>query len=229
MIAEIMRKDLEQNRTALAVYAAGAIAFPALAHVFQKSKSVESYLGLIFGLVILGAPLLFGFWFIGQEKAKGTLRILRILPIPEAKLVMAKLALNLGLTAVVLAAVLLGDPWLLRALGASSLEIGFAPVLWMITAGCFCSIVCTCVFIAFEQKVAMQIGYGIMLALTVVSVLAAKYLDHGSGGAAAVRRLLEHPAAPLVALLVLIPVSAAAIRFGGNLIAWRDWSELEEA
>jgi ABC-type transport system involved in multi-copper enzyme maturation permease subunit len=225
----IIRKDLEQNRRALLLYGSCALLFPFCFLLFTHESNPEGFLGMVFSLVVLGAPLIFNFWFVGHEKVKGTLRLLRTLPVSETQIVAAKLILSSVLALLLLNGAILLAPWAVSYARLPVPVLSASSMLWMQAAVLFCCILCNAIFVALKQQVAMQVSYFTLFGIAGLTIAAGKlYESHASAGLVSLKHAVESPLAPLAALVVTIGLGLIAIRFGARLLEWKDWSDLEE-
>lgn len=222
-------KDLRQCARPLAVFLLIATLLPIGALIVSKKFTAEGYLGMLFSLIVMGAPLLFGFWFIGEEKTKGTIRLLKILPIPEGVIVGSKVMTSLVLTSMTLQVALIVIPRLAPAFGGVGVTLEPAWGIWMNTAAIGCVGICSLVFIALEQKLAMQIAYFTMFGLGGLTVLAAKGLEQSkSPSAEVVRTALASPLWATLSMCLALALLMLVVRFGSNWLRQQDWAELIE-
>ncbi|MGH9763005.1 MAG: hypothetical protein ACREDR_20015, partial [Blastocatellia bacterium] len=99
MVLELILKDIEQNKKALALFFISALSLPPLFYlVHSGGNGSTGFLGVVFGYVVFGAPMIFAFWTIGQEKIKGTLRLLRTLPVSGRWIIGVKSAGAIGIS-----------------------------------------------------------------------------------------------------------------------------------
>src|SRR5262249_62019707 len=115
---QLALKDLEQHARALMVFFISALALPTGFYLLKPSGANNSgFVGVVVGYLIFGAPTLFAFWLIGQEKLKGTLRLIKLLPISGMRVITTKSLTSLALCLLLNNFTLLGVPLLLRLPG----------------------------------------------------------------------------------------------------------------
>lgn len=225
----IICKDMEQNWRALSLYAPFALLFPFCFLIFSRDRNPEGFLGMVFSLVVLGGSLMFNFWFVGQEKVKGTLRLLKIMPVSETQIVAAKLILSSVLALLLLNGTLLLAPYAASRTGISVPALSVSSVLWMQVATLFCCALCNGIFVALEQKLALQVSYFALFGIAGLTIAAGKlYESHASPSLMSIKRAAESPLAALAALVAAIGLGLIVIRFGAQLLKWKDWSDLDE-
>jgi ABC-type transport system involved in multi-copper enzyme maturation permease subunit len=93
-------KDFEQHAKNLLIFLLSALALPLMFGLIVDESDGSGYHGVVFGYIVLGAPAIFAFWFIGQEKMKGTMKLLSILPISGREIILTKSLGSALLTAV---------------------------------------------------------------------------------------------------------------------------------
>lgn len=224
MLIALLKKDLEQHRKGLFIYAVSVILVPLVLADLSHATSESGFLGSVVGYIGFGGPMLMALWFVGQEKMKGTLRILRALPISGRQIVVTKMITSslvcLGLANVVL----LGEPSLLSHVLLQPLHIT-APIilalnglLWF--ACCFY----TAIFVVLEQKIAIQVSYWGIFALVLAGLMADKISKARHINFSFMTKL---PAIILI-VVVLALASLVALEVASRVLEWKEWSELEE-
>jgi ABC-type transport system involved in multi-copper enzyme maturation permease subunit len=92
MIWSIICKDILQHRRSLLIFAAVGLmlSLPGKAVVlnYDLSPTIHRFL---FTYITVLTPMELTMWFVGQEKVKETIRVLRLLPITPAQFVTAKM------------------------------------------------------------------------------------------------------------------------------------------
>jgi hypothetical protein len=225
---QLILKDFEQHAKTILVFFLSALILPiAFGLFFSQTENNAGYLGVVFGYIMLGAPALFAFWFIGQEKMKGTFKLLSILPIPGRKLILVKslasaiLCLSvINLVAVIIPAIfqtIIGLKWL------PSLRI----IVWVNLLTIFFASVDITIFTLLETKIASQ----------------AIYLGHAFVGFAIIIAARHSPLAGDPELLLqrlnaigfhywggilIIALSYLLVALSGRIFEMKEWADLEE-
>jgi len=137
--------------------------------------------------------------------------------------------MSLVLTSFMLQAALNVLPQLAAGLGGVGVALEPAWGIWMNTAAIACVGICSLVFIAIEQKLAMQVAYFSMFGLGGLTVLAAKGLEQSNGGyAELMRTALASPMWAVLGMCIALSLLLVVVRFGSNWLKQQDWSELIE-
>lgn len=223
-------KDLQQNGKAFLLFLASAVALPPVFTLIQKPGSGSSgFIGVVFGYLVLSAPMLFAFWLVGQEKVKGTFRLLRLLPGPAEHIILTKGVASLSICVLTVNVVLVIEPLLLNFFGlAVSFPAGLT-LLWMNLATAFFAALGIVIFTVFNHKMATQIWYLALVALMMFMTVAEKYLTRLGVDLSVVvqkaltQRYLLYWGAVLILLLILV-----LLLFAARYFEWRDWTELTE-
>jgi len=149
----LMRKDFAQHAKPLLIFAATALALPLAFTVLTRTeKDSTGYIGTVFGCLGISAPMLLGQWLIGQEKVKGTFKLLRSLPVSETKIILTKYLFSTIVCLILVNGALLVEPAVCRLFG---LAISFptAPlVAWTNIAAVFFIAVSTTVFTILDAR-----------------------------------------------------------------------------
>ncbi len=229
MIFTLIVKDLEQNAKALAVFFLSALLLPLGFHMFSTSDQAGyGYLGVVFGYLAFGAPAMFAFWFVGQEKMKGTFRLLRMLPIEPRRIIGAKALGSLAICLAMVNLVALFIPWLAMKGGAGVAVPAGPLLLWLNAATVLFVSIDIAIFTVFEFKIASQVAYLGHGALAVLIMIGEKLLTRTG-------RSSEEVAARLVSAninywgpLLVLAISCLAIHFAGRYFEMMEWGDLEE-
>jgi ABC-2 family transporter protein len=100
MIWSIIRKDLQQHRRNVLIFAAVGTVLSVTGKVVVNHQDLSAGIHrFLFTYITVVIPMELTMWFVGQEKLKETIRVLRLLPVTPAQFVTAKM----------LAIVLLGE------------------------------------------------------------------------------------------------------------------------
>jgi hypothetical protein len=135
--------------------------------------------------------------------------------------------MSLILTTATLQIALIVIPALAPFAGGVTLVLDRAWWIWMNVAAIVCVGICSAVFIALEQKLAMQVAYFSMFALGGLTVMVAKSVEKAKGPySELLQATLGSPAWAMAAGGVAILLLLVVIRFGANWIRRQDWSEL---
>src|SRR5262249_43539501 len=130
-----------------------------------------------FGYLIFGAPTLFAFWLVGQEKIKGTLRLLKLLPISGMQIIAAKSLASLTLCLLLNLMSLLGAPLVLRLAGFAIAPPGLPIIFWMSMAVVIFVALNIAIFTTFDHKIATQIVYFGLFVVMIAVMVADKFLS----------------------------------------------------
>jgi hypothetical protein len=230
MIWNLFWKDTRQHARALLALTSSALTLPLVFALLAGSEgSTAGYSGFVFGYLALSAPILLSHWFIGQEKIKGTLRILRLLPVPMTAIIRTK-CLWAALHGLLLINVtLILEPALCRYGGLALAQPSPALVLWANAVALLSLGLNAALLAAFDTRIAMQATIWLLCALLVLGYGAQRYLGRQNFEA-----LAEHariyagsgamvPAAACVSILALLLFALSAWLFER-----KEWPDLEE-
>lgn len=154
----LLRKDLEQNAKALALITAIGLALGSSLQIIPSQARNAGAEGFLVGSIVLGLPILFSTWFISQERAKGTIQILRSLPVSGVTILFCKWGLAILYAA---AATLCLEVVLPIFTSASPFAAPQRVViaLWITAAFMCISGIFFCLFLMLDQKIATQIAW----------------------------------------------------------------------
>jgi len=224
-------KDLRQNARGLLFFIGTAILFPtAIYMVTAPGADNRGYVGVIFGFVTFSAPTMFAMWFIGQEKLKGTLRFLKILPISGMGVIVAKSLTCICICLVTMNVSLIGIPILLRLAGFP-ISIP-APMLlfWLNLANIFFISLNVLGFTALNHKIASQISLYGMMSVGLGVLFAGKLLAPRGYSFSKLIGIIQGKPGLFYFLGVLIFIlSAVVIRLAGKIFERAEWPDLEES
>ncbi len=224
MMLPLLQKDLEQHRKGLLFYAASVLLVPFLFAALNHSASPAGFIGSVIGYLGFGGPMLMALWFVGQEKTKGTLRILRTLPISGTQIIGTKMVTSALVCLVLANLVLIAEPPLLGYVLHRPLHLGAAAILGLNGIICFVCFVYTAVFVVLEQKIAIQVSYWGIFGLVLAGFLGDKALQAHHFSLAAIPIL----PASIAGVVTLALLSFVALKVASRVFDWTDWSELEE-
>ncbi|MBZ5496728.1 MAG: ABC transporter permease [Acidobacteriia bacterium] len=231
MIRTLFWKDVVQHARGLFGLAASALALPLVFALLTGSgKDSAGYVGFVFGYLGVSAPMMLAQWFIGQEKIKGTFRVLRLLPVSGFRIMITKC-----LGAMLLCLILINTTLVLEPAGCQALGIGIAQpraalVLWTNTAAVFFLGISMALFTILDTRIAIQAAIWTLCGLMILGYGAQKYLGKQDFNAFTER---AGPLAGNIGLLcaAALPVALAALLLVG-LSAWfferKEWADLEE-
>ncbi len=231
MLWTLMRKDLVQHARPLLTFAAAALILPPVFAILSKSEQDGSgYAGIVFGYLGVGAPMLFGQWFIGQEKLKGTFKLLRLLPVSGIKIILTKYLSASILCLLLINMVLLVEPVICRLIGPV-IAIPAAPlILWTNIAAMFLVAVGMALFTALDTRIATQAIIWTICGFMVSIGLAGNYL-HGrrvDAFAGRVSFVISDLRLALFIGLILAGIALVMVWFAARLFDRMEWSQLEE-
>jgi hypothetical protein len=224
----IAHKDLEQNAKALAlVTVIGIAASSFLIFSTREMKTQNATEGFLIGSLVFGMPIMFSMWLIGQEKAKGTIRILKGLPIGGVRIMIAKWLLAAVFTLLATLTVYFALPLFLGAAQQAGIIDRLGRCVWivalsMLTSGLFFSL-----FVVLDQKLATQVSWiGMSLLIFTLGRIAEmaavkRFMAQGSG-----RHLWQ--AAQQAGWVIAALGGLVCVVFAGRYIDQRDIGELQE-
>ncbi len=223
-------KDLEQHARALIIFFVSALALPTGFYLVNSSSADNSgFVGVVFGYLVFGAPTLFAFWLVGQEKVKGTLRMIKLLPISGMRIIMAKSITSLSLCLLLNNVTLLGIPLLLRQAGFPISSPDFFVVLWMNLAAVFIVALNIAIFTAFDHKIAMQVAYfGVFILVLAVMAVEKILPARGMNITLLLMNSWRQWYLPYWGGVIVLTLAAFLFYFAGRLFEWTEWPELEE-
>ncbi len=227
----LMRKDLIQNARPLAFFFVAALLLPLAFTLFTRSEEDGGgYAGTVFGFLALGAPMLFGQWFIGQEKVKGTFRLLRSLPISGTRIIVTKYVGSTILCLVLIDVALFLEPLICRLIGLQIPAPAPALVVWTSIAAAFLVAVSIAMFTLLDTRIATQAIIWTMCGFMLCLALAGKYLQ-GLGIESLANRVVPSIydlRAAIFVGLALGGTSFAIVWRTARVFEQREWMQLEE-
>ncbi len=223
----LIKKDFEQHALALVIFALSILVFPfAFAAMTPAGRDPSGFIGLVFGYVIFAGPLLLCLLFIGKEKQKGTLQVLRILPLAPAKIIYAKSLATCIFCLVLLNVVLLLEPRTLTLTGAA-IAVPSGLVLWGLNLLTLLAVALTiALFTTLSQSIAIQAAYGGLCGVIAVLFLVSKFSQNR--GLAALIQPDLWPLLLALATVFILALSALLVEFAARFLARADWNDLEE-
>ncbi|MGA2261965.1 MAG: ABC transporter permease [Acidobacteriota bacterium] len=231
MIWILLRKDIVQHARALVALAASALALPLVfALLAGPEKDSAGYVGFVFGYLGISAPMMFAQWFIGQEKIKGTFRVLRLLPVSGTRIIVTKCMGAMLLCLLLINITLILEPAVCRASGIGIAQPMAALVLWTNAVAVLSLSISMALFAALDTRIAIQAVIWTLCGFMILGYGAQRYL--GKQGFDA---LTEHAGtlAGDIGLLciAILPLALVALLLIG-LSAWlferKEWTDLEE-
>ncbi len=227
----LIRKDIIQHLRPLMVLLASAFALPPAFSLLSRSDGDGAgYAGIVFGFLAIGVPMLFGQWFVGQEKIKGTFRLLRSLPISGTDIILAK---YLGSTLLCLFLVngpLLFEPAVCRALGLNVPQPAAVLVIGTNLTAAFLIAVSVTLFTLLDVRMASQIIVWSVCIFIVALSLAGKYLEGleiGELNGGGLPSIFD-PRIVAIAGIFFAGFPTAMVWLGARIFEKREWSQLEE-
>ncbi len=224
----LILKDLEQHHKTILLLFLSAAAFPATFSLFMDERQDgAAYLGVTFGYTVLGAPAMLAFWCIGQEKLKGTFKLLTILPISRRRIIQAK---SLTITLVCLLIVNLVSalgPMIMRLAPGKGFSAGLRILFWMNLMTIFFIGVDVAIFTLMDARTASQIIYLGHALLALGAIVSNKLVVINDQPLWIMPRLdsagLQLSAGALILFLVWAMVDGS-----GRLFEMKEWADLEE-
>lgn len=230
MIWTLILKDIRQHRKPLLILATTALLLSTVTSAGAAAgHQMEGVYGFAFGFLIIAAPVILTTWFVGDEKVKGTIRVLRLLPISSRTLMAAKM---LGII-LVIESLLLGTMVLVPMV--VGMVIGYplyptcALVLSFLAMPLLCISVLLPVFVHYEYKIAGQFAFGTFFGISMLLLIVVKkFPDVGQK----ISIFLSHSDGLRVLALVLWLCSLASLAVGwfaaSRIYEWKEWSDLGE-
>lgn len=227
---QLILKDVEQHTRALTLFFSSAAVVPAgfyLAHPTGADNS--GVIGVTFGYMVFGAPTLFSLWLVGQEKMKGTLRLLKILPISGQRIIATKSLTAMTLCALVILIALVGAPLFLRVVGFPIELPSWPTVLWICMAAVFFVAINITIFTAFDHKIASQIAYfGFGFAMIALGFAERFLKPRGVNVYSMLTSVWQWWYFSYWGWILAPAFAALLILFAGRLCDQTEWPELEE-
>jgi hypothetical protein len=226
---QLILKDIEQHAKTILVFFLSALILPVgFSLFFSQTQSNAGYLGVVFGYIMLGAPALFAFWFIGQEKMKGTFKLLSILPIPGRKLILIKSLASAILCLAVINLVAVVIPAIFHVF----IGINWLPspgiIVWINLLTIFFSAVDIAIFTLFETKTASQAIY-LGHAFVGLSILIAVRHLPVAGDPELLLQSLKAIGFQYWGAIAIVFLSYFLVALSGRIFEMREWADLEES
>lgn len=224
----IILKDIEQHAKATSVFILTALILPSAFSIFMSQKDDGSgYLSVVFGYVVVSAPVLFVFWFIGQEKLKGTFKLLSILPISGRRVIWAKSLAAAILSIAIVNLVAVVAPMIIYAVIGFKWFSSDQLILWFNLLTLFFVSVDVIIFTVFENKIASQVIYLSYAVIIFTPLIAKKHLPVLADPELLIQRL-SAIGFQYWGWMLVIMLSYALIDISGRIFEMREWAELEE-
>lgn len=229
IIRQLFIKDLEQNQKALALFAISAAGFPAAFYLITSPAGESDFIGLVFTYIVFGAPALLAFWFVGQEKLKGTFRLLRLLPVPPEHVITTKVSTSAGICVLLVNIVVVGEPLLFSFAGYSIQIPSALTIIWLNATTIAIASFTSAAYTIFDHKVASQIVYWLLAVMVLGFAAAGKYLPKaGINPSVLWAKVAGAWYFAFGGPIVLIAITVVVARYAGRVFKNRDWTELEE-
>ncbi len=231
MIWALISKDLTQHAKPLLIFTLSCLALPVLSAPFTAGgKDGTGYVGLAFGFLGISAPMLLAQWFIGQEKVKGTFKLLRTLPVSGTRMILTKYVTCTAICLLWINGVLFLGPTVCNMMGSQASMPGAPAMLWTSISGMFFVGLSISLFVVFDARIAAQAMIWGMCCIMVCVALAGRFLEGREDEAFAARMGIAIQSGWLAACcwLILGAISFLMVWFAARLFEKRDWSRLEE-
>jgi hypothetical protein len=222
-IRTLLQKDFVQNSKPLFLLLSCAIAAGIWLQIASPNQS-EAVLGFLVGLLVFGLPIILTMWLVGQEKSKGTLNILRVLPLNGTTVMLSKWIFQIVTSLAPAIFILFILPLMLHRHISKSI----IPFFWIVGMASMISGLFIALFTVFEQKIATQVAWiGGALLFGGFS----RVLDQAGFGKK-LATLLTASQSPTVSSslgwLGLVLVGGIFTIFAGKYMDQQDWSELRD-
>lgn len=229
MISTLIVKDLLQHAKAVAIFTLSAILIPTMTSLLMQDSDEgikATYLGIVFGYTVMGAPALFSFRLIGHEKMRGTFKFLSILPIPGKTLIVVKAMTAALFCLPVINIALLIMPEIIFQSGGPSCIYDFQTVVWINITAIFFTAIDSALFAILESKTASQIIYAGHTLLVLGVLTGLNWLPESYAHDKLLHQMTSIGINYWGSLLVIL-VSILMVDISGRIFASKDWSELE--
>jgi ABC-type transport system involved in multi-copper enzyme maturation permease subunit len=230
MIRALILKDLRQHRKSLLALVATALVLSAGASAGAVAgRKMDGVYGFAFGFLVVAAPIVLTMWFIGHEKVKETIRVLRLLPISPRTLMGAKMIGIVLVIELLLLGALVLTPALVGLVAGQPLFPPFAVVVGFLALPLLSISVMVPLFIHYDYKIAGQVAFGIFFgASTLLLVVVKQFPDVGQKLAV----LFSDASGLRIAALLLWLFGLLALALGwfvaSRIYEWKEWSDLGE-
>lgn len=227
---ELARKDLEQHAKPLAIFSLSALTMPGLFYwMTGAGRESAGFVGVAFGYIVMGYPVILTFYMIGQEKAKGTMKFLTQLPLSGRQIIFSKSLTVLALSLSLLNIVVILEPLLMRWIGFGIDTPNGLLVFWINLASIFLIAVGITAHTAFDHRLAAQIGYLVMVAVMLLTTFIEKYMVRFGMGTP--EQLFERIRQSSIVYWGAVPVMIASLLLfllSARILEGTEWSDLEE-
>jgi ABC-type Na+ efflux pump permease subunit len=220
-------KDLEQNWKSILIFFTSSLAFPITFAILQDRGSNVEYLGVVFGYIVLGGPILFSYLLIGQEKVKGTFKFLRVLPISGTHIILTKSLTVICLCLINLDFALILEPLMLRLFGLNFLPSS-STLLWLNLTAIFFAAISILITTYFNHKTAAQISYSLIAGLVWAVAFMEKHLLRADALKELAIEIASQPTLSFLSTAVICSFAAGLILLASYTFNRIDWVDLEE-
>jgi hypothetical protein len=220
-----------QHARPLLAFVTSALALPPLFAVLTGSdRNGAGYVGVVFGYLGVSAPMFFGQWFIGQEKIKGTFKLLRLLPVSGTRIIFSKYMSSTILCLVLINGILLVEPAVCRLAGLHLSSPSAPLVLWTNITAAFLVAVGIVLFTALDFRIATQAIIWTICGIMTGIGLAGRYLQDGHADVLAGRAnlMINDLRLTLGIGLALTGAAPLMVWFAARLFERMEWCQLEE-
>jgi hypothetical protein len=227
---ELAWKDLEQHAKPLAIFSLVALATPGIFYwMTGAGKESAGFVGVAFGYIVMGYPVMLTFYLIGQEKAKGTMKFLKLLPLSGRWIIFSKSLTVVALSLSLLNFVVILEPLLMRWIGFGIDMPNALLVFWMNLAAIFLIALGIAAHTAFDHRLAGQIGYLVIVVVMLLTTFIEKYMVRFGMGTP--EQLFERVRQSNIVYWGAVPVMIASVLLfllSARILEGTEWSDLEE-
>jgi ABC-type transport system involved in multi-copper enzyme maturation permease subunit len=220
-------KDFEQHAKNLLIFLLSALALPLMFSLIVDESDGSGYHGVVFGYIVLGAPAIFAFWFIGQEKMKGTMKLLSILPISGREIILTKSLGSALLSISIVNLVMVLVPFIADTVTSSKWFPSLTFITWTNLLTVFFVSLDIAIFTLFDSRIASQVIY-LGHALMVFAILfCVKFFPAAKDPQSIIDRLHSIGFKYWGGLLIIL-ASYLLVALSGRIFEMKEWADLEE-
>ncbi len=223
----LMFKDFEQHAKNLLIFLLSALALPLMFSLIGDESDGSGYHGVVFGYIVLGAPAIFAFWFIGQEKMKGTMKLLSILPIPGRDIILTKSMASALLSLSIVNLVVVLVPFVVDTVTSNKWFPSLTFITWINLLTVFFVSLDVAIFTLLDSKIASQViylGHAFMVFAVLFSV---KFFPSANDPQSIIDRLYSIGFQYWGSLSIIL-ASYLLVALSGRIYEMKEWADLEE-
>jgi hypothetical protein len=231
MFWTMFRKDVVQHFRPLLGLLVSAMVLPlAFALISESRARSAGFAGFIFGFLGVSAPIMMAQWFIGQEKVKGTLRVLRLLPLSLGRIVWMKCLGALAICSLIINTALVLEPVILRYGGIGIAQPPLLLVVWTNATAALILGISMALFSSLDTRIALQAAIWTLCGFMILGYAAQKLANRKSWLASDQQftSMAGHPGWILGTAVFMLVAAFLMMGFSAWQMDRKDWEELEE-